>query len=102
MTTQTGSVSVIDHPLVAAKLTVARKTSTPPAEFRRNIQELSILLLAEASRGRGTAAVEIQTPLTSCTGVVVARAVVFVPILRAGLGMLDGMLQIVPEAQVGH
>ena len=102
MTTQTANVSVIDHPLAAAKLTVARKTATPPAEFRRHIQELSILLLAEASRGWGTAVVEIQTPLTTCTGAVVAKPVVFVPILRAGLGMLDGMLQIVPDAQVGH
>jgi len=66
------------------------------------MQESSILLLGEAARGWGTVPVEIETPLRKCTGQILARAVVFVPILRAGLGMLDGMLRLLPEVTIGH
>jgi uracil phosphoribosyltransferase len=93
---------IVEHPLVAAKLSVMREKGTRTEEFRRNLQEISILLLAEASRKWATTRVEIETPLKACTGAVLANPVVFVPILRAGLGMLDGMLCIVPDAQVGH
>ncbi len=96
------TVTVLDHPLVATKLSVVRDTRTGTEEFRRNVQELSILLLAEASRSWSISPIQVQTPLQTCDGAVLAKPVVFVPILRAGTGMLDGMLRIVPDAQVGH
>ncbi len=61
-----------------------------------------MLLLAEASKTWPTSAVEVTTPLQSCAGVVLARPIMLVPILRAGLGLADGMLRVIPEAQVGH
>jgi len=61
-----------------------------------------MLLLGEAARGWGTVPVEIETPLKKCTGQILGRPVVLVPILRAGLGMLDGMLRLLPEASIGH
>lgn len=96
------NVIVSDHPLVATKLAVMRARATAPDEFRRNLQELAQLLFADATRTFETAPVEIETPLQTCTGVVLARAIALVPILRAGLGMLDGILRVVPDANVGH
>lgn len=93
---------MVDHPLVAAKLSLLRAKTATAEEFRRNLQEISILLLAEASRAWGTAPIQIETPLQSYAGAALSRPVVLVPILRAGLGMLDGMLRILPDAAVGH
>ncbi len=95
-------MTVIDHPLVAARLAVLRDRDTSTDDFRRSLQQLSILLLAEASREWPTSAVEVETPLRSCAGRIQSKHVALVPILRAGLGMLDGMLQILPDACVGH
>jgi len=96
------SVTVVEHSLVATKLSILRAKTTAPDEFRRNMQELSMLLLGEAARGWGTVPLEIETPLRKSTGRILARPVVLVPILRAGLGMLDGMLRLLPEAGIGH
>jgi uracil phosphoribosyltransferase len=95
-------LSIVEHPLVAAKVGVLRAKTTPTEIFRRTLQELSILLLAEASRHWTTSPVEVVTPLQSCAGVALAKPVVLVPILRAGLGMVDGILRMLPDAQVGH
>ena len=95
-------VTVSDHPLVATKLAVMRAKATAPDEFRRNLQEVAQLLFVEASRDFETAPVEIETPLQIAAGAILARAIALVPILRAGLGMLDGILRIVPDANVGH
>ena len=95
-------VTVVDHPLVAAKLSILRDKTTAPDEFRRNLQEISILLLMEATRDWSTLPAEIETPLARCRTRRLARPVVLVPILRAGLGMLDGMSRFLPEANVGH
>ena len=97
-----GKVSVVEHPLVAAKLSILRAKTTTPEEFRHNVRELSILLLGEASRTWTTSPIELETPLTKCAGQILSRPIVLVPILRAGLGMLDGMLRLVPDASVGH
>jgi uracil phosphoribosyltransferase len=102
MTERSSNVVVLDHPLVATKLAVLRAADTGTAEFRGALQELSILLLIEASRGWTTVEQQIQTPLQPCIGHVLSRPVVLVPILRAGVGMLDGMLRMLPKAQVGH
>ena len=96
------NVTVLDHPLVAAKLSILRARATLPDEFRRNLQEISILLLAEATRAWETLPAHVETPLTRCAAQILARPVVFVPILRAGLGMLDGVARFLPEANIGH
>jgi uracil phosphoribosyltransferase len=95
-------VQVIDHALVATRLTILRNQDTSAEDFRRALQEVSAFLLMEAARHWPTSALEIETPLRSCPGAVLSRHVVFVPILRAGLGMLDGMLPLIPESRVGH
>jgi uracil phosphoribosyltransferase len=95
-------VVVIDHPLAAAKLSILRAKTTGPEDFRRNVQELAILLLGEAARGWATTHIEVETPLRKCAGEILTRPIVLVPILRAGLGLLDGMLRLISEASVGH
>jgi len=102
MLTNAENVVVVEHPLIAMKLSTLRSVATGTEEFRRNVQELSILLLAKASRDWPTSPVQVQTPLQACIGATLTKPVVFVPILRAGVGMLDGMLRIIPDAQVGH
>ncbi len=97
-----GAVSVIDHPVGAAKLSILRAKATTPEQFRQNVQEISILLLGEASRTWSVSPIEIETPLKKCAGYFLSRPIALVPILRAGLGMLEGMMRIVPEANVGH
>ena len=102
MNNATDKVRVSDHPLVAAGLSVLRAKQTTPEIFRQHLQELSVFLFVEASRAWQTKAIEIETPLASIPGVVLAKPIVLVPILRAGLGMLDGIQQIAPEAAIGH
>ena len=96
------NVHVLDHAVGAASLSVLRAKQTTPDTFRSHLQELSVLLFVEASRSWGTKAVEIETPLGPCAGSVLAKPIVLVPILRAGLGMLDGIQRIAPEAAIGH
>ncbi|MBO9556488.1 uracil phosphoribosyltransferase [Cellulomonas sp.] len=93
---------VADHPLVAHKLTVLRDRNTPSPTFRLLVDELVTLLAYEATRDVHTRTVEIETPVTAAQGVKLAspRPIV-VPILRAGLGMLDGMTRLLPTAEVG-
>lgn len=95
-------VTVVQHPLVSVALSALRAHKTATDEFRRNLQNLSILLLAEASRSWATFPIEIETPLRACEGAALSRPIALVPILRAGLGMLDGMLRVLPDAPVGH
>lgn len=96
------NVTILDHPIAATQLSSLRASNTPTDEFRRNLQALSILLFTEASRRWTTTEVAIQTPLQGCIGAKVTRPIALVPILRAGLGMLDGILRILPDARVGH
>ena len=93
---------VVDHPLVAHKLTVLRDQSTDTPTFRRLTDELVTLLAYEATRGVRTQAVPLRTPVAATHGVKLAHPKpLVVPILRAGLGMLDGMLRLLPTAEVG-
>lgn len=101
-TTHDPKVEVVKHPLIAASLTTMRAKTTPSADFRRALQEISVLLLGQASAGWETIPHEVETPLQSCMGEILARPLVLVPILRAGLGMLDGMLALLPRAAIGH
>jgi uracil phosphoribosyltransferase len=102
MNNATDKVRVSDHPLVAASLSILRAKQTTPETFRQHLQELSVFLFVEASRSWKTDEIEIETPLRSSTGAILAKPIVLVPILRAGLGMLDGIQRIAPEAQIGH
>jgi uracil phosphoribosyltransferase len=95
-------IHVVDHPLIAASLSIVRAKTTTPELFRRHLQEISVLLFVEASRAWGTRAIQVETPLAPCAGVVLSRPIVLVPILRAGLGMLDGIQRIAPDAAIGH
>ena len=93
---------VIDHPLVSHKLTALRDERTDSPTFRRLVDELVSLLAYEATRGIRTRPVQIQTPVAEATGVALADPKpLVVPILRAGLGMLEGMVRLLPSAEVG-
>ena len=93
---------VVQHPLVAHKLTTLRDETTDSATFRLLVEELVTLLAYEATHSLRTAPVTIRTPVAETTGVHIARPrPVVVPILRAGLGMLEGMMRLMPTAEVG-
>src|SRR5580658_2670889 len=93
---------VADHPLIAHKLTTLRDVRTPTPEFRRLADELVTLLAYEATRHLPVERVEIETPVTGAEGVRLSGpAPLIVPVLRAGIGMLDGMTRLLPGASVG-
>ncbi|MFM1951621.1 MAG: hypothetical protein RJA33_415 [Actinomycetota bacterium] len=95
-------VHVANHPLISHKLTVLRDENTDSPTFRRLVEELVTLLAYEATRDVRTTTVKIKTPVTETTGLKMAEPrPVVVPILRAGLGMLEGMTKLLPTAQVG-
>lgn len=95
-------VHVANHPLISHKLTVLRDERTDSPTFRRLVEELVTLLAYEATRDVKTVSVKIKTPVTETTGLKMAEPrPVVVPILRAGLGMLEGMTKLLPTAQVG-
>jgi uracil phosphoribosyltransferase len=96
-------VVLIDHPLVQHKLTLMRERDTSTSSFRRLMHEISILLAYELTRDMPMRSVTIETPLeTMGARLIDGKKIVFVPILRAGQGLLDGMLDVVPGARVGH
>jgi uracil phosphoribosyltransferase len=93
---------VVSHPLVEDVLGVLRNRQTPSVEFRRLAHRVSLLVAAEATRDLPTAECDVETPLERTRVRQLARRVVAVPVLRAGLGMLDAFLELVPSAQVGY
>ena len=98
-----GSVHVLDHPLVQHKLTLMRRSGTSTTSFRRLLNEIGSLMAYEVTRAMPMHEVEIETPLEKTTGRLIdGKKLVFVPILRAGTGLLDGFLSVVPGARVGH
>lgn len=98
-----GNFQVIDHPLIQHKLTIIRDKNTGTKYFREVVNEIARLLAYEVSREMPLEDIEIETPLTKTTQKQLAgKKVVIVPILRAGLGMVDGMLDLIPAARVGH
>jgi uracil phosphoribosyltransferase len=97
------NVTVVAHPLVQHKLTHLRDVRTGAKEFRELVSELAMLLAYEATRDFGLAETTVTTPITETTTKVLAgKKVAVVPILRAGLGMVDGILALIPAAKVGH
>ncbi len=99
----TGSFTVVDHPLVQHKLTLMRRKDESTAGFRRLLREISLLMAYEVTRDLPLTTEEIETPLTKMKAPVLAgKKLCIVSILRAGNGILDGMLDLVPSARVGH
>ena len=98
----TGTTQVLDHPLAASLLTSLRDASTPPPLFRLLAKRLALLLCMEATRSVPTAQTEVRTPLTVTRGVHLAKPLVAVPVLRAGLGMLEAVTELFPEVTVGY
>jgi len=94
-------VTVVTHPLVQHNLTRLRDEHTAPQEFRRVLSEVAALMLYEATRSFNVAHKQVRTPLAMARGFQLQREVVLVPVLRAGLGMLDSILQLIPHARVG-
>ncbi len=96
-------VHVIDHPLVQHKLSIMRDKNTGSKEFRELLNEIGMLVAYEVTRDLPLQDVEVETPICKCTTKMLAgRKLGVVPILRAGLGMVDGILSLVPAAKVGH
>jgi uracil phosphoribosyltransferase len=97
------NVHVIQHPLVQHKLTLMRRKDASTSSFRRLLNELSMLMAYEVTRDMPTQDVQIETPLETMTGTLIdGKKLVLASILRAGTGILDGMLTVVPGARVGH
>ena len=97
------SLTVVDHPLVQHKLTILRDKQTSTRSFRALLREISVLLCYEVTRDLPLEDVTIETPVAPMTGKRLAgKKLVFAPILRAGVGLLDGMLEVVPSARVAH
>lgn len=96
-------VVIFDHPLIQHKLSILRDERTSTKDFRQLINEISMLMTFEATRDLTTAEIDVKTPcgVAKCKQIA-GRKLAFVPILRAGLGMVDGCLQLVPSARVGH
>ena len=101
--TQMSTLHIIDHPLIQHKLNIMRQTSTSSKDFRELLEEISMLMGYEITRDLPLEDYEIETPLAKMTAKKVSgKKLAIVPILRAGLGMVDGILSLVPVARVGH
>ena len=97
------NVTVFDHPLIQHKTTILRMKSTTNKEFRESVEEITMLMCYEALRDLPLEDVEIETPITKTTQKMMkGKKLAVVPILRAGLGMVNGLLNLVPTAKVGH
>jgi uracil phosphoribosyltransferase len=97
------NVTVVDHPLVQHKLTLMRDKNTPSAIFRKLLREISLLLGYEVLRDLPLSTITIETPLSEMQApILLGKKVVFVSILRAGNGLLDGLTDLVPSARIGH
>jgi uracil phosphoribosyltransferase len=93
---------ILTHPLISAKLTIMRDKNTKQKEFRENLDEIGALMTYEVLSDLETEEVSIETPVTATTGVKIKDDIVIVPILRAGLGMVNGIYNLVPNAKIAH
>lgn len=96
------NLTVVDHPLLKRDLTLLRRDETPHGQFRKTVSDAAAILAYEAMRDIKMEETSIETPLEQTTGYEIAEEVMVVPIMRAGLGMVDGFVRYVPEARVGH
>lgn len=98
-----GQLHVLQHPLIQHKLTLIRSKDTGTKEFRALVQEVAMLMAYEITRDLPLAETQVETPVAMAkTQVIAGRTLALVPVLRAGLGMLDGILSLIPAAKVGH
>ena len=98
-----GQVHVLEHPLIQHKLSFIRSKETGTKEFRALVQEVAMLMAYEITRDLPLTEIDVETPVaTAKTKVIEGRTLALVPVLRAGLGMLDGILTLIPAAKVGH
>ena len=95
-------VTIIDHPLIKHKLTIMRKEETGTKDFRQNLDEIAGLMAFEVTKNVALKEINIKTPLVETIGYEMKDEIVIVPILRAGLGFVDGMKNLIPTAKVGH
>lgn len=95
-------VQVIEHPILKRDLTVLRDETTPYGVFRKTLSDVSSILAYEALRSLKIKEIDVRTPMEMTTGHVVDENVIVIPILRAGLGMIDGFIRFLPGARVGH
>lgn len=95
-------LTIMNHPLITHKLTYMRKKDTGTKDFRQNLDEIAGLMAYEITRDLPLKDIEIETPLVTYTTSELAKDIVLVPILRAGLGMVDGIMDLIPTAKVGH
>ncbi len=93
---------LVRHPLLKRDMTVLRESSTQPETFRAALKRISIILAVEISKSLNLSQLEVTTPLEKTTGYKIDQDVVLVPVLRAGLGMVSGFLDVIPDAKVGH
>ncbi len=93
---------VLKHPLITHKLAIMRDKGTGTKDFRQNLSEIGGLMAYEISRDLPTKAVTVDTPMGPCVTEVLAKEIILVPILRAGLGMVDGISNIIPTVKIGH
>ncbi|RBP37800.1 uracil phosphoribosyltransferase [Garciella nitratireducens] len=98
-----GKVMIFDHPLIQHKIGIIRNKETGAKEFRELVEEISMLMCYEVTRNLPLEEVEIETPIAKAkVKTISGRKLAIIPILRAGLGMVDGMLKLIPTAKVGH
>ena len=98
-----GKLHVLDHPMITHKLSIMRKTETGSKDFRQLLDEISMLMGYELTRDMPLEDVEIETPICKMTGKEIGgKKLAIVPVLRAGLGMVDGLIDLIPVARVGH
>jgi uracil phosphoribosyltransferase len=95
-------VTVIDHPLIRVKMSQLRDAQTASVDFRARLNELATLMVFEATRDLVTKPIRVQTPLAETEGAALVRPIVVAPILRAGLGLVEGMLDLLPDVSVAH
>lgn len=97
------NIKVMDHPLIIHKVTMLRDKNTNTKDFRALVKEISLLMAYEVTRDLPLGDIDIETPITKLTAKAISgRSIGVVPILRAGLGMVDGILELVPSAKIGH
>ena len=96
------NVHISEHPLIKHKLSILRDKATEPAKFRQLIRELAVLLCYEATRDLNLRDITVQTPMGSAAGSHIVEEIGLVPILRSGLGMVDGVWELIPNAEVWH
>lgn len=97
-----GKEVVFNHPLINHKLSIMRNKDTSSKEFRELLSEIGMLMAYEITRDLPTKTIDVVTPITGCKGQALSKEVVIVPIMRAGMGMVDGILKLIPTAKVGH